>query len=321
STKEYIGVTRIHLIDKVLDISLVEPTITFFENNLLKTIEIKDLITTEDLDQIVKEIGGISATSVSLHLNYKKQLLGIKKFKADSYKKSDIHICFKDFPSEEIFNKQGISIKSHLGSNPTLLNASGSTNFIYKVQGLSKADIEDINNETSFISPKGERKVNLKDRIQLIYSRGGNLVFEKCENPTYEESLKSVDSRMDEILADALIAYYSREINYLSQYRGNIIPPQASHNRLKDFIKYTMFGIFPNKKWDGTCTANGVFLVKSINGELVFFHITKEDIMKEYFLSKSYFDTPSLSRHRFGSFFNENNNYYIKLNLQIRLAP
>lgn len=319
-TNEYIGVTRIHLTDKPLDISLAQPTITFLDNGVLQTIEIKDLINQQDLDQIVREIEGISAPSASLHLNSKKQILGINRFKADSYKKSDIHICFKDYPSLEIFNKQGISIKSHLGSNPTLLNASGSTNFIYEVRGLSKSDIEDINNETSFINDKGDRKVNLKDRVQLIYQRGGQLVFERCESPTYENSLKSVDSRMDEILADALISYYSREITYLSEYKGNIISHQATHNRLKDFIKYTMFGIFPTREWDGRCTANGVILVKKSNGELVFFHITKEDVMKEYFLSKSYFETASLSRHRFGSFFYENNTVYIKLNLQIRLA-
>lgn len=173
------------------------------------------------------------------------------------------------------------------------MNASGSTNFIYEVRGLSKSDIEDINNETSFINDKGDRKVNLKDRVQLIYQRGGQLVFERCESPTYENSLKSVDSRMDEILADALISYYSREITYLSEYKGNIISHQATHNRLKDFIKYTMFGIFPTREWDGRCTANGVILVKKSNGELVFFHITKEDVMKEYFLSKSYFETAS----------------------------
>jgi DNA (cytosine-5)-methyltransferase 1 len=320
-TNDYIGVTRIHLTDKPLDISLIEPTITFKESGVLKTIEIKDLITPQDLDQIFKEIKGISAPSISLHLNSKKQLLGINHFKADSYKKSDIHICFKDFPSKESFTKQGISIKSHIGANPTLLNASGSTNFIYRVEGLSKADIEDIDDQTSYINEKGNRKVNLKDRIQLIYERGGSLNFEKCESPTYEASLKSVDSRMDEILADALVSYYSREITYLSEYKGSIISPQATYNRLKDFIKYTMFGIFPTQAWDGKCTGNGVILVKDSNGELVFFHINKEDIMKEYFVSKSYFETASLSRHRFGSFFYENNIAYIKLNLQIRLAP
>jgi len=39
----------------------------------------------------------------------------------------------------------GFSIKSDLGNAPTLLNASGATNFVYEVEGLTADDIAEIN--------------------------------------------------------------------------------------------------------------------------------------------------------------------------------
>lgn len=320
-THEYIGVTQIDLKDKDIKLSLDKPIISFYKNNQLQHITIAELISEDELFQIVNEIKGIKSTSLSVGLNAKKDVLDIKHFKADSQKKADLIMSFTSYPDSLSHTDQGTSVKSHLGANPTLLNASGSTNFVYAIKNLSKSQLEEICNDTQYLDAKGSRKILLKDRIQSIFQHGGKLEFLHCENPTYARSLQLVDSRMDEILADALIAYYNREITKLSDYKGNIIPQQASQNRLKDFIRYTIFGIFPNKEWDGECSANGVILVEGQNGQIVFFHMSKENILKDYFLSRSYFDTPSLSRHRFGQVYYENGIPHIKLNLQIRLSP
>jgi DNA (cytosine-5)-methyltransferase 1 len=316
-----ICVTTIDLKERDLKLDEHQYLISFIKDDVLHEIPISQFVSKIELEQIVNEIKGIKATSSSQILDIKKDILGIKHFKADSYKKSDLSMSFISYPENESYFKQGTSVKSHLGANPTLLNASGSTNFVYSIENLSKSDLEEICNSTQYIDEKGKKKILIKDRIQSIFQHGGRLEFLHCENPTYATSLESVDSRMDEILADALISYYNREITKLSEYRGNIISQLAAHNRLKDFIRYTMFGIFPNRTWDGTCTANGVILVEGTNGQIVFFHITKEDILKEYFFSRSYFDTASLSRHRFGQVYYENGKPCIKLNLQIRLSP
>jgi hypothetical protein len=320
-TNEYIGVTTIDLKDKEVKISLEESTINFHINKLPHSILISDFISENDLINIVNEIRGISGTSFSPILNLKKNILGINKLKADSYKKSDLSISFTSFPSNESYYKQGTSIKSFFGGNPTLLNASKATNFVYIIENISKSDLDSICLKTQVWNEKGKLKISIKERIKSIYESGGKLKFSHCNNPKYADSLKSVDSRMDEILADALIHYYSNKIKKLADYKGNIISTLATQNRLKDFIRYTMFGIFPAKEWNGTCSANGVILVKPPYGQIVFFHLTKEDTLKEYFLSKSYFETAALGRNKFGTVYYENSTPHIKLNLQIRLLP
>jgi hypothetical protein len=320
-TDEYIGVTTIDLEDKELKISLEKSTIDFYINESHHSVLISDFISEDDLRNIIKDIIGISGTSLSPTLNLKKNALGINKFKADSYKKSDLSMSFTSFPSNESHYKQGTSIKSFFGGNPTLLNASKATNFTYIIENISKFNLDYICLKTQEFDDKGKLKIFIKDRIKSIYEHGGKLRFSHCDNSKYAASLKFVDSRMDEILADALIDYYSKKITKLIDYKGSIISTLATQNRLKDFIRYTMFGIFPSREWNGTCSANGVILVKDLSGQIVFFHITKEDTLKEYFLSKSYFETASLGRNKFGTVYYENSIPHIKLNLQIRLLP
>ncbi len=91
------------------------------------------------------------------------------------------------------------------------------------------------------------------------------------------------------------------------------------HCRLKDFIKSTILGIFPTHEWDGNLTANSILLVNEA-GELVFYHTNQDNVLKEFFYQHTFFDTPSTSRHRFGTIYQENGKLYFKLNLQLRLA-
>ena len=57
-----------------------------------------------------------------------------KSLKASSSDKTDIHIVLHD-QRTKMNNNMGFSIKSQLGSDSTLLNASGATNFTYFIYG------------------------------------------------------------------------------------------------------------------------------------------------------------------------------------------
>ena len=61
--------------------------------------------------------------------------------KASSSDKTDIHIVLHD-QRTQINNDMGFSIKSQLGGDSTLLNASGATNFVYRIDGCSFDDEE-----------------------------------------------------------------------------------------------------------------------------------------------------------------------------------
>ena len=90
------------------------------------------------------------------------------------------------------------------------------------------------------------------------------------------------------------------------------------HCRLKDFVKASILGIFPTYEWNGHLTANAILLINE-TGELVFYHTNKDAVLKDFFYKNTIFDTPSSSRHRFGLVYQENNQFYFKLNLQLRL--
>ena len=54
------------------------------------------------------------------------------------------------------------------------------------------------------------------------------------------------------------------------------------------------------------------------DGQLVCYHLYNHDEFKDYLFENTKFDTPSSSRHGFGEIYQENGEYFIKLNLQIR---
>jgi DNA (cytosine-5)-methyltransferase 1 len=60
-----------------------------------------------------------------------------------SSQKADI---FLDIHNEILTKEnEGFGIKSYLGSKPTLLNASGNTNFIFEIENLAKDKVDKIN--------------------------------------------------------------------------------------------------------------------------------------------------------------------------------
>ena len=124
------------------------------------------------------------------------------------------------------------------------------------------------------------------------------------------------------MLTGAILSFFKKESsNRLCEYtllHANLSADEV-HCRLRDFVKYTIFGIFPNTAWDGEISANGAILVKK-NGSLVFYHTNQEKTLKDYFYQHCFFDTPSSTRHRFGSLYKEGGKLYFKLNLQLRLA-
>jgi len=314
TTDDTIKVMKIHLDNS--DIELKGVHCYVYDNADNATLYNKSQVISEvELNDILSHITNGKGTFSSGIIDSKVSFLGMDKSKGTSQEKSDIVLSFLEKGIENL--NQGTSIKSFLGGSPTLLNASQATNFIYEVEGLDSQNIDEINNiETSS---------KIKDRIAKIESLGGSLKFHKCENNTYESTLRKVDSKMPEILASALKSFFLKETSnrlsdYVSQQIADPSRQQEVGCRLKDFVKSTMLGIFPTRDWDGNLKANAVLLVNK-DGDLVFYHTNKEATLKDFFYQQTFFDTPSTSRHRFGNVYRESNGKtYFKLNLQLRLS-
>lgn len=281
ATDDTIKVMKIHLDNS--DIELKGVHCYVYDNADSPTLYNKSQIISEfELNDILSLIKKEKGTFSSGIIDAKVAFLGMDKSKGTSLEKSDMVLSFLEKGIENL--NQGTSIKSFLGGSPTLLNASQATNFIYEIEGLDSQNIDEINNI--------ETRSKVKDRISKIESLGGVLKFHKCENSTYESTLRKVDSKMPEILASALKSFFLKETSnrlseYVSQHIADSTRQQEVDCRLKDFVKSTMLGIFPTRDWDGNLKATAVLLVNK-DGDLVFYHTNKEATLKDFFYQQTF---------------------------------
>ena len=221
----------------------------------------------------------------------------------------------------QFFENEGFGIKSYLGSNPTLLNASGSnTNFIYEIKGFN----DNLMVETNAI----HTRTKIKDRISNIISKGGSLEFSSIEAETMQYNLSVLDRDLPLIVSKMLLNAYLNRRNKLVDNLENLykspeenmhdlIDLQGSMIKVKRLLLAILLGLFSGKKWDGKFLANGTIVVKE-DGSQVAFHITKKDLLEDYLFNIIKFDTPSTTRHRFASVYKERDGkFYFKLNLQL----
>ena len=138
-----------------------------------------------------------------------------------------------------------------------------------------------------------------------------------------------VDNVLPEIIGYILIAFYGNRIsnlsdivNYLCESTDilthlNIDDKAMLINKLKKFLVDILLGFFAGKKWNGSYASNGTIVVKE-NGDLITFHIINMESLKDYLFENIKLDTPSTSRHKFGTVIQDKTKNYFKLNLQLR---
>ncbi len=240
--------------------------------------------------------------------------------KANSQDKRDITIKVHDLKTG--FNPiLGFSIKSQLGSPSTLFNASQSTNFVYRIRGLERDDIDEINSITS--------RGKLKARVNEITERGGVFEFAKIDNTNFDLNLKLIDSRLPEILSEVLLSYFEGNgpsIEDLIAHVAEANPCGFNFEYSHPFYKYKIknlltdiaLGMTPTGRWDGFYDATGGFVIVREDGEVLCYHIYNRNEFQEWLVKNTKLETPSSSRHKFGKLYEKDGSIYFKLNLQIR---
>lgn len=209
------------------------------------------------------------------------------------------------------------SIKSMLGSPATILNASKSTNFEYLVEGLSKDQLNEIQ------QIEGSDKI--KKRINRIIECGGKIKFIQAVNPTFKYNLKMIDSNMDIYIGNTLLQFYKEPVEARNDLKSIFIKANDFQDeifgakKLADFLEGSSFGFFPSKIWNGTKTVNGGIMIIDESGEALILDLTYySDEVRKYLINNTKLDTPSTSRYRQVEFYNRDGNDYFTLNLQVR---
>ena len=247
------------------------------------------------------------------------ETLHCKQIKASNSQKADITVVIHDSISPTT-PELGFSIKSRLGSPSTLFNASGVTNFLYKIVNTEKKE-EEIN------EINGASKV--MDRSKSIYTTGGELVFLSVENENLRKNLRKIDSNFAQIIAEILKRYYEgkgTKLVDLVEYIGNDkefcermnLDKSDFEFKVKNFLLAVALGMTPKKEWDGFTKAHGGYIIVKENGDVVCYHLYNRDEFEEYLYRNTKLDTPSTTRHKFGFVYEENGEKRMKYNLQIR---
>jgi len=307
-----------------LDFYIIDKSTIQSKNNVTnenKEIIISELLSEKNLDSIKNSIINGKKTFNIPQFNVIQKSLGFNIIKGGtSSQKSDIVL---DIENDEI-NKQneGFGIKSYLGSKPTLLNASGNTNFIFRIDNFDVSKMDEVNNI--------DTRTKLKDRIFFIQKFGGKLKYIGAEKKIIENNLKISDSLMPNIVGHLLISYYKERISSLTKIVNSIhkvgdLNKEIKYGeknlleiKIKRLLIDILLGFFAGKKWDGNYLANGTIVMKK-SGDCVAFHITDSKSLKDFLYENIRLDTPSTTRHRFGKIYKEKNGkLYFKLNLQLR---
>lgn len=243
---------------------------------------------------------------------------GCAKIKSPSDDKADLRMRTADDGKV-----MGYSVKSFLGKNPTLINASHATNFRYKVIGVDGQEAKRINAIT------GNAKI--RRRVKAIKKCNGSLIFDGVCSPQFSANLKSIDPEMSRIISCMLLEYFSGEAKICSEIARSLENKNPLHfsytgsyrDKIIKFLSIMEIGMMPSKPWNGEEKAKGGEIIIKKNGEVLVFRTRRtyeQNGFERYLLENTYLDTPSSSRWNFGSVYSDDEGeMQFNLNLQVRL--
>ena len=243
--------------------------------------------------------------------------------KASSKDKADIRIVIHDIQTGHTA-LQNFSIKSDLGSKPTLFNSNKEgTNFIYDLSGgnLSREQIDEIN--------AIDTHHKIRDRVSKILGFGAKISFKRVEAQVLDHNLRMVDIALPEILAYMILEYFSGNGSKFSELAKRMdennplnFPFETKNfytHKIKRFLSDVALGLMPGKMWDGIYQANGGYIVVRQDGELLCYHVFYRNQFDAYLLNATKLETPDPERHHFGKICEDSDGKPIlKLNLQVR---
>jgi len=289
------------------------------KNNRIMSVSRKELDEKANylLKQIMVNSNSFEVEEIANYVNG----IRVTKIKAPSTDTTDITMQIEDI-NTGFKNNVGFSIKSEIGNPPTLLNAGETTNFIYKVNGITPRQMEEINSI--------ESKQKIKERMAKIKEYGGSLSYANLSHPGFKRNLIMIDSKMPELMGNMLQYYYEndvRDCKEVVKMLGEKDPLEFGQDetviysyKFKKFLCSCALGMKPAKKWDGIDEANGGYIIVKSDGEILAYHIYNRNMFEQYLLDNTIFERASTTRHKYMTLYEENGEMYIKLNLQIRFS-
>ena len=216
--------------------------------------------------------------------------------------------------------QMGYSIKSYIGSSPTLFNAEKDcTNFLYKVVGCTDEIMEAVN-----AIDDGKKIIN---RMKCLSDKGCELVFERMCSDSFYDNLIMIESKLPEILGEMIRISFVHNIMPISKLAEMM--ESEDHlgvnrsgfytQKIRNFLKDVALGMTPKRRWNGEEDANGGYVAVKGDGTIVCYFIYDRVGFMDYLIAHTKMERPSTSRHDYAKIFKTHNGQYMmKLNLQVR---
>ncbi|WP_411973685.1 HpaII family restriction endonuclease [Sphingobacterium sp. Lzh-3] len=268
----------------------------------------------------------------------------ISKIKAASSSKADIALRIYDHRLAKETDL-GFSVKSLLGGKSTLFNPGSGNNFIYAVTGQKDLDVIEFNKQT-YAPQKKQSKIWY--RLRRLEENGFLVKFQDIQSKQLWRNLKMVDGDLPEILGYALyfrwinrtnslkkVTQYLEDIDPLDFYSGEPSSQKLYEYKIKKFLVECAMGMTSEKPWHGEYDSFGGVIVAKEDGDVVCFHIYDFNLFRNYLLNNTFFEQPSTGEDEFnpgtaskvtkkkfyfGWLYEDNNNLFFKINLQIRFS-
>lgn len=272
--------------------------------------------------------------------------IDFNKLKAKNIDKSDIKIMIHDI-NTGMKPTLGFSIKSLVGKDPTLFNAGIGTNFIFKLTpplGLV-FNMSKFNTDTYTQSLQRRQPAKIAIRLQELIRLKFDITFTNVESETLKLNLQLIDSKLPEILSQ--IVYYKyksktskmkdllTQINNQNPLGYDLVKGHPFYEvKIKNFLTESALGMTPETVWTSVYNVTGGLIIVKKTGDIVCYHIYNRNEFQEYLINRSRLDQPATSedasnpgnydvvaekKYRFGWVYQNNGEFYIKLNLQIRI--
>lgn len=208
--------------------------------------------------------------------------------------KTDIVITSEDSLDHSTMTT-GFSIKSHVGSSATLFNCSQTSGFTFEIVGCNERKMHELNSKYAFLSIIEA----IREDKELSLKYGG------CRNENFEQNIAIVDSRMEEILSEAILvqsSYYgecrANDVKVISDKLAERNPIEVRNPQMfypakfKDFLFASFAGMTASTLWNGRKLLTGGYIDVNRDGEMLYYRAMSDDVFANYLFEHTYFDRP-----------------------------
>ena len=269
------------------------------------------------------------------------KLVCAKKLRAKSANKQDLSASVQ-FPNVPFSQFIGFSVKSYVGKDPTILNASGdNTRFVYRIlkNGQTPSGDELARLKSFYPTTVGNSKIGTyADFYRNALRDGFSFNFKENSGGNLSYNLKFIDSKGPELLARILMEQFAapRTRTPLADLvdeaaRKNDIPEiqalgdnfedrrNSLRHKIQNILLVFTTGATPAVKWTGAQTASGGLLVVEKSGKVYCLELLSGNVVGNYLIENAYFEQPSGDRHSKNVLTISPSEVTIDLQLQIRI--